>query len=167
MARGYLQAIDTTPPPRAPRRLRLRVRGPRPRLQLRRIRQRLAAWARASGAGTELVDDIALATYEALANVVDHAYPDGKVEAWLDARRDRRGIVVTIGDHGRWRQPPSDPGIRGRGLAMMRALTQRMTVERSPSGTTVTLCWSVGQALPHDSAAAPRAGRRSLPGAAT
>jgi Histidine kinase-like ATPase domain len=88
-----------------------------------------------------LVDDLVLAVYEALANVVEHAYPPEHPQPMmrLQARVEDRHVLITISDHGRWRTPPREPGYRGRGLAMMRSLITELHLHRGPQGTTVQL----------------------------
>ena len=87
------------------------------------------------------MDDLTLAVYEALADVVEHAYPPDhpdptmRLHAWVDHQQ----LLITISDHGRWRSPPPHPGYRGRGLTMMRSLTTELHLHPSPDGTTVQL----------------------------
>jgi hypothetical protein len=50
-------------------------------------------------------------------------------------------VTVTIVDHGQWRTPPADPGFRGRGLDLVRGLSNQADVTRSDHGTTVTMTW--------------------------
>lgn len=57
----------------------------------------------------------------------------------LAARRNQNQLLITITDHGRWRPPPGEPGYRGRGLAMMRALTGDVQLHPTAEGTTVRL----------------------------
>ena len=106
------------------------------------MRQRVAEWAAGLGVGQDGVDDMVLATYEALANVADHAYPDGPGDAWVDAGRTVAGeLTVVVSDHGRWRAPPPDPGLRGRGMMLIAALADRVAVHRGASGTRVVMHW--------------------------
>lgn len=96
---------------------------------------------RALGAPADLIDDLTMAVYEALANVVEHAYhPDHPNPVMrLTARRDQDQLLIIITDHGRWRPPPGEPGYRGRGLAMMRTLTGDVQLHPTAEGTTVRL----------------------------
>ena len=55
--------------------------------------------------------------------------------------RSDGAIVVTVSDHGRWRDPR--PSSRGRGLPLMRALMESVEVDPGAHGTTVTLRRSV------------------------
>lgn len=118
------------------------VTGPMLTAGLGRVRRRIAAWASAAGMTAADVDDIVLATYEALANVADHAYPDGGAEAWLEAGPAAPGeLRVLVRDRGRWRPPPSDPGPRGHGMVLIAGLAQRVTVQHTDAGTTVAMYW--------------------------
>jgi anti-sigma regulatory factor (Ser/Thr protein kinase) len=105
------------------------------------LRRLLAGWASGQGLEVDTVHAIALSGYEALANVVEHAYGDqdgGAVE--LDAARVDRVVTVTVADHGQWRSARSS-GDRGRGLVLIRGLGSRSEVAGSEAGTTVTMTW--------------------------
>lgn len=100
--------------------------------------------------------DIALATYEALANCADHAYRDAgspgamAVEVTYD---DRSALVrVCVTDEGSWVNPDAGPAAlaRGRGIHLMRALSDECTVSGTEHGTTV--CLHFGE-CPHARAA--------------
>jgi serine/threonine-protein kinase RsbW len=103
------------------------------------MRQRFQRWLGGIGASDDVVTDMQLAVYEALANVVEHAYPDGALLApmWLTARIEGSDVLVTISDVGRWRVHEPQP-YRGPGLELMRQLTT-MRIATGSSGTTVTL----------------------------
>lgn len=131
-------------PARGPELLRLCLSGPSLPSQLADARYRLATWARNIGVERETVEDLVLAAHEALANVADHAYPepDSGGEALLDAEVSSSGeIVVVVRDHGRWRVPSADPGWRGRGMVIIRALADAVVVRRDEGGTTVEMRW--------------------------
>jgi anti-sigma regulatory factor (Ser/Thr protein kinase) len=61
-----------------------------------------------------------------------------------------------VTDRGRWRPVPGDPGHRGRGIAMMRAVTDRVDIDYGAGGTTVRL---VGRAVPVGDTAPSAPGR--------
>lgn len=107
----------------------------------RQLRARFQQWLQTLDAPELLVDDLILAVYEALANVVEHAYPPDHPHPMmrLQARVTHHELLITIRDHGSWRTPPPDPGYRGRGLAMMRTLTTALHLRPTPDGTTVQL----------------------------
>jgi anti-sigma regulatory factor (Ser/Thr protein kinase) len=107
----------------------------------RQLRARFQEWLQTVGAPASLVDDLSLAVYEALANVVEHAYPPDypHPRMRLQARVDRHHVLITVSDYGSWRTPPPEPGYRGRGLAMMRSLTTELHLHPTPDGTRVQL----------------------------
>ncbi|MCD2190241.1 ATP-binding protein [Actinomycetospora soli] len=101
----------------------------------------------------DLADDLVLAASEALENVVDHAYADvdpGPMS--LRARVHDMTVAVVVTDRGRWREPPTGPSSRGRGLEMMERLAETR-VERAEPGTVVTL----SRRLPHEAHERPAA----------
>ena len=108
------------------------------------LRHALTRWAARAGLSREVVEAVALAGYEALANAVEHAYA-GHVDAMVDLHATLTGhrAVVTVTDWGRWREPAEDPGIRGRGLVLIRKLCTRAEVLATDTGTTVTMTWDL------------------------
>jgi serine/threonine-protein kinase RsbW len=124
-----------------PEPLRLRLAAPSLPTQLGAVRGQLAGWAEAIGLGTDAVDDLVLATHEALANVADHAYPNGGGYAFVDAECQDGTAVVMVRDSGRWRPPAADAGWRGRGLLIIRGLAQHVEVRHDDAGTTVEMQW--------------------------
>ncbi|GAA1244985.1 ATP-binding protein [Pseudonocardia aurantiaca] len=126
---------------RGPEPLRLRLEAPSLPTQLSTVRGRMAAWAEAVGLGTDTVDDLVLATHEALANVADHAYPEGVGEAFVDAECRSGTVLVVVRDRGQWQPPPGDPGWRGRGLMIIHGLAERVEVRHGDAGTTVKMQW--------------------------
>ena len=103
----------------------------------------LAEWAAATGMPKEQRDDLVLATYEAMANAAEHGYGGRGGAIELRAHHTDDKIVVTVVDHGAWRPPPADNGFRGRGLRMIKALSDESTVTPTGTGTTVTMTWSL------------------------
>jgi serine/threonine-protein kinase RsbW len=90
--------------------------------------------------------DVVLAINEALANSAEFAYllatePGTMTVQARYAAGDAR-LTVTISDKGLWRGASSDTRTRGRGIPLMRALSDRATIETSSSGTQVCLEWS-------------------------
>jgi serine/threonine-protein kinase RsbW len=90
-------------------------------------------------------NDVVLAANEALTNSAEFAYLGAEKPGTMTMRAtfrsaDRR-LSVVITDRGMWRVPaPSTaPNTRGRGIQLMRALADRMTISRRPSGTVVEL----------------------------
>jgi serine/threonine-protein kinase RsbW len=112
-------------------------------------RHALADWLAPLPWPAETAQDLVFAASEAVTNCVDHAYPEpaGVDDAVVLEARERRDadricVEVTVTDRGRWHDPPSDQGFRGRGIDMMRALIGSVTLDGSDAGTVVILrCW--------------------------
>jgi len=106
------------------------------------IRRSLAQWAAATVLPPDDVDDLVIAVYEAMANVLDHAYDRPQRCCFsLHAARTSNRVEVVVADSGRWRTPPDDPGYRGRGLALIRRLAHHVDLRHDDRGTTVAMCW--------------------------
>ena len=136
--------------------LRRRVRASVHSVSL--LRRELTDWAARAGLSREIMEAVALAGYEALANAVEHAYPahdDDAVD--LHARLADRLVTVTVTDWGRWREPPADPGHRGRGLILIDKLCTRAEITATDTGTTVVMTWKL------DEIPGPGSGPRSAP----
>lgn len=92
-------------------------------------------------------NDVLLAVNEALANAAEFAYlgiPHAGVMHLRAAYLPPATLAVTVSDEGRWHA--RDPAVardisRGRGLTLMRALTDRAEVDATPAGTEVRLQW--------------------------
>ena len=127
----------------------LHVRVPAVPGRLTGLRHVLAEWAERAGLTPEDREALTLASYEAMANSVEHAYA-GQLQGVLDLRAVRdhaeRRVVVTVTDYGQWREPPADPGTRGRGLPLIRGLTPDSAIAPSTNGTTVSMCWPLPDA---------------------
>ncbi|MGX7827875.1 ATP-binding protein [Actinokineospora sp. 24-640] len=105
------------------------------------MRHALTAWADSHGLPTDLVADIALAATEAMANVVDHAYPpEFPGTLHLTATATAGFVTVTVIDTGRWNDTPTGPN-RGRGTSLIRALAPETAITSTPTGTTVRMTW--------------------------
>ncbi|SFS97577.1 ATP-binding protein [Saccharopolyspora flava] len=107
------------------------------------LRDEVDGWARAAGLGDEIVESLALATYEAMANAVEHAYADGDGVFDLDAVRDPSGIEITVTDHGSWRPPQDSDPLRQRGLPLIERLADEAVVTSGQRGTRVQMRWAV------------------------
>lgn len=103
------------------------------------LRQHFRCWLRDIGASADVVADMQLAVYEALANVVEHAYPGGAglASMWLTAQVEGGDVLVTVSDAGRWYEHEPQP-FRGQGLELMRRLAT-LHIATGPRGTTVEL----------------------------
>src|SRR5919109_571169 len=123
----------------------LSARWPAEKEALVGMRQVLRRWLRAQGATEDETFDITVATQEACANAVEHAYSPGRRTFVLEATYRAPTVRVTIRDQGRWRPPRGTN--RGRGLPLMRALMERVEIEHGDAGTIVILERELGRAL--------------------
>ena len=86
--------------------------------------------------------DLSLALDELIANAQEHGTPPITVRGWYDAR-----LVLTVSDAGHGfdygsivrSHPPMMLGKRGRGLWIVRQLTDHVDVEPGSNGTTVRI----------------------------
>lgn len=95
----------------------------------------------------EVIADIGLAVYEALANVIDHAYPAGAAAHpvfELHAQREADTVTVVVADHGRWKRHDLHGAApwRGRGLLLIEKLAAEFELCPTVSGTWVRMRWS-------------------------
>jgi PAS domain S-box-containing protein len=108
--------------------------------QLTDIRHQLAAWMRAATIPDGRVADIVLAVNEACANSIEHGYrgrKPGRVR--VEGENDGARVHLRVIDRGSWKPAPADPGVRGRGLLLIRAVSDWLEMECTPSGTTVDM----------------------------
>lgn len=106
-----------------------------------RLRRQLIEWARNEGVPADTAYDIGLACYEAMANTVAHAYPRGTVGPLeLHARLEGGMVVVTVADRGRWLGEKNATVRSGRGLDLIRKLSDA-EVRHGAYGTTVRMRW--------------------------
>ncbi len=88
---------------------------------------------------------------EAVTNAVEHARSEEhtcQVELVAGPRACGGGIAVRVTDNGAWRDPPADPGSRGRGVQLMGRLADRSSITTGDDGTNVRMCWSTGAGVP-------------------
>lgn len=107
------------------------------------LRRELGDWLNGVGIDADRAYDVVLATYEAIANSVEHAYRDHTDRGTLDIRVSCAAegrIDVRVTDRGDWASHNSDPN-RGRGVPLMRALADSAAVTSDQNGTTVHMIW--------------------------
>lgn len=117
------------------------------------VRARIRAWLGRLDWPDDETDAVEYAISEAVSNCVEYAYPTdvtgdvtvtARVETLDGALRGdgtwRRRVRATICDQGRWRAPPASPQGRRRGLALMHAFMDTVTVQHhTGSGSRITL----------------------------
>jgi len=105
------------------------------------LRSTLRGWLADSGVPSDLVFDILVATGEACANAIEHAYGPGGGQIEMTLAKSDEYLEATIRDHGAWREPRGRH--RGRGLSMMRRLAASVDVVSGADGTQIRLGWKL------------------------
>jgi anti-sigma regulatory factor (Ser/Thr protein kinase)/putative methionine-R-sulfoxide reductase with GAF domain len=121
----------------------LRLRLPAEPNVLADLRRQLRRWLRSRGAeGDELVE-VTMAVSEACANAVEHAY--SPAPATFDVRASESGgeVTIVVRDSGRWRPPRGTN--RGRGLRIIEAAMDDVTVAATNTGTEITMRRRLGR----------------------
>lgn len=107
-------------------------------------RHRLHDWLTAAHLRPDLVDDVVLAAQELLVNAAEHAYKaTDSSPVHLVARLAAARLTLSVTDSGRWQAPAADPGHRGHGLTMVRALADTVEVASLSAGTQVTATFTL------------------------
>ncbi|MFD1832219.1 SpoIIE family protein phosphatase [Streptomyces desertarenae] len=119
----------------------LEVSFPAESSQLAPVRRTLRGWLDRCDLPPHTVQNILVAAGEACANAIEHGHRHApgdiihlRAEAFVDNLR------LTVADTGRWKTPrPEANTHRGRGVALMRAMMQQVTINPGPAGTTVEM----------------------------
>jgi anti-sigma regulatory factor (Ser/Thr protein kinase) len=101
------------------------------------LRRRLDDFLTAHEVPENDIFDLTVAVSEAVANAIEHPIDPREPVVTVEASLTDDAVVITVRDTGRWR-PSTSAGFRGRGLALIGALSE-LSVVRSDSGTSVTL----------------------------
>jgi PAS domain S-box-containing protein len=112
--------------------------------QLGELRHQLADWLHGARVSEERIADIVLAVNEAVANSIEHGYQGrkpGKIR--LKGDNDGARVRLKITDKGSWKPAATDPGVRGRGLLLIRAVSDWLEMDCTPKGTTVDMSFGL------------------------
>ncbi len=91
------------------------------------------------------VFDLQVAVGEATANAIEHGSPFGSENAvMIKARCNGTALIITVQDQGKFKRRMPGPAIeqnnfRGRGIPLMLALMDRVTIDEGKDGTRVVL----------------------------
>jgi CheY-like chemotaxis protein len=105
--------------------------------RLSTLRATLQHWLESVGATREETSDLVLACGELLANVCVHAHPMATGQMELRAMCDHGVVRLDVIDHGAWRADRERGG--GRGLSIVRATVDELTIEKTEGGTQATV----------------------------
>jgi serine phosphatase RsbU (regulator of sigma subunit)/anti-sigma regulatory factor (Ser/Thr protein kinase) len=100
-------------------------------------RAALRDWLGRAGVDADQTLKVLIAAGEALANAIEHGHrhhAEGTISLRATALADR--LQVTVIDAGSWKTPVA-ASHRGRGISLMRALMQEVTIQPLATGTTV------------------------------
>jgi PAS domain S-box-containing protein len=129
-------ALRALPTPPGPLELEL---DPDPTV-LASLRRELRSWLRELGAGRKDVEAVQIACHEASANAIEHSGNPNRSTFRVSAGVEDGELVVTVRDDGAWVERPNGPlPHRGRGLTLMNALMDSVTVTPGKGGTAVRL----------------------------
>ena len=104
------------------------------------VRRRLAGWLRAADVPDELAADIVLVISEACTNSVEHAYRGHGVGTMLvEVEAVDREVHARVGDSGSWKTPAAQPRNGGRGLPLIRAISDSVELHCTAAGTTLEI----------------------------
>lgn len=101
------------------------------------LRNTLGRWLQVAGANENELFDITLSASEAATNAIEHAYGAREASFTVRCEHDGQEVAVTVRDGGRWRTARRQGG--GRGLEIMHALLDSVTIDSDDAGTIVTL----------------------------
>jgi anti-sigma regulatory factor (Ser/Thr protein kinase) len=102
------------------------------------VRTHLRRWLREQGAEHSVIQDILVASGEAISNVIEHAYGPGRATFRVEAELTSPGATVTVRDFGRWRETSREIG-HGRGTGLIHALMDDVSIATGEGGTVVRM----------------------------
>jgi integral membrane sensor domain MASE1/anti-sigma regulatory factor (Ser/Thr protein kinase) len=104
------------------------------------VRHLLGRWLVENGASGDEAYDVLVASTEAHTNAVRHAYRDGYGVVEIEATVERADVLITVRDHGTWREPLSEVAATGgRGLRLMEALMDATEINLVNGGTEIRM----------------------------
>ncbi|MEU1054180.1 SpoIIE family protein phosphatase [Streptomyces sp. NPDC005876] len=119
----------------------LEVAFPAESSQLAPVRQALRTWLERCQLPPQTAQNVLVAAGEACANAIEHGHrhsPGEIVRLRAEAYVDDLRLVIT--DTGQWKTPqPEANAHRGRGMTLMKAMMQHVTVTSGAAGTTVQM----------------------------
>jgi serine phosphatase RsbU (regulator of sigma subunit)/anti-sigma regulatory factor (Ser/Thr protein kinase) len=110
--------------------------------ELSRLRRMLMRWLRATTASAQEIYDITIACGEASANAIEHAYGARPSSFEVEGAVDGDLVTLRVRDYGSWRAPRGQH--RGRGLKLIDALMEDVSIERGDDGTEILMRRRIG-----------------------
>ncbi|MFI6509825.1 ATP-binding protein [Streptosporangium sp. NPDC050855] len=130
------------------------------------LRERLHDQAVQAGMRGERLDDLLLATNEAVINVLEHGGGKGTLDIWRNETHLTVDVTDTMGLLGREHVPAQRPTgtVRGFGLWLMTQLCDEFTIEQITEGSRVRLRMDLRVPSPHGGSRGPAGSVREDPG---
>jgi GAF domain-containing protein/anti-sigma regulatory factor (Ser/Thr protein kinase) len=116
---------------------RISLEAPADAEELAGMRRAMRSWLAGVGAGEEESYEMIVATTEAAANAIEHAYALGEAFFRVQGALEGDEVRIEVSDSGRWRPPRGTN--RGRGTLLMQELTDGFEVLTGEQGTVVHL----------------------------
>jgi anti-sigma regulatory factor (Ser/Thr protein kinase) len=107
-------------------------------VSLASLRRVLRRWLDEAGAEADEAAALVMAANEAWQNALEHGTGFARTTVDIDCELEGSTVMLTIRDAGRRERSPSDPD-RGRGIELMRALVDDLSLELGPHGSCVRL----------------------------
>ncbi|MEU5863313.1 SpoIIE family protein phosphatase [Nonomuraea sp. NPDC047529] len=119
----------------------LEVDFPAESSQLAPVRSALREWLARCQLAPSQVQNVLVAAGEACANAIEHGHRDAPgATIRLRAVATPGDLRLIVTDSGRWKPPEPEASLhRGRGVALMRALMNEVTINSGAAGTTVDM----------------------------
>lgn len=102
------------------------------------VRHDLRRWLDQCRLPAELVNEIVLACSEACANALEHPAQAKRQLIEVEAELEGAEIELRVRDFGTWNERAGS-GLRGRGLDMIRGLTDSLEILRTGQGTEIVM----------------------------
>jgi anti-sigma regulatory factor (Ser/Thr protein kinase) len=120
--------------------LQITVPATRDRIAAARASMRL--WLSPRSVPAMIIDDVLLAASEALTNAAEHGHAFDGTPVQLQLASEGSTLVLTVEDTGKW-GPPHAMADRGRGIAIIRAVSQKVMIETTTTGTTLKVLFDL------------------------
>jgi anti-sigma regulatory factor (Ser/Thr protein kinase) len=103
------------------------------------LRRVLRRWLEEAGARREEVGELVMAANEAWQNALEHGTGFARTTIDVELEHKDGSVTITVRDPGRTGERPASDPDRGRGIELMRALADDVTLELAPHGSIVRL----------------------------
>ncbi|WP_067901878.1 ATP-binding protein [Nocardia vaccinii] len=108
--------------------------------RLGQVRGAVRSWLVRISMDESRIADLLLAVDEACTNAVEHGHRGDGGPVSLTGRVEGDRLHIVVADHGRWKpQDPEPDQMRGRGMAIIRAVVPDVEIRTGDTGTVVEM----------------------------